>query len=110
MKPGYKTSEFWFTLVSFIFSGLFLLGFIGDSAYKDELIEQVSHGVESVVLIGGQLLILYKYVKGRAEIKKKIEDKKSETMKPTQVVTTEKQKQKSKKKPTNKKKPKNDKY
>jgi uncharacterized membrane protein YbhN (UPF0104 family) len=69
IKPGYRTSEFWFTLVSFIFSGLFLLGIIGDPAQKEELINNVSHGVESTILIGGQLLVLYKYIKGRTEIK-----------------------------------------
>jgi len=25
IKPGYRTSEFWFTLVSFIFSGFILI-------------------------------------------------------------------------------------
>lgn len=69
VKPGYRTSEFWFTLVSFIFSGLFLLGFIGENSQKEELISNVSHAVESCILIGGQLIVLYKYVKGRTEIK-----------------------------------------
>lgn len=68
-KPGYKTSEFWFTLVSFIFSGLFLLGVIGENSQKEELISNVSHAVESCILIGGQLLILYKYIKGRSNVK-----------------------------------------
>ena len=62
IKPGYKSSEFWFTLVSFIFSGLYLVGIIGDVSQKDELISNVSHAVESSILIGGQLLILYKYI------------------------------------------------
>lgn len=79
IKPGYKTSEFWFTLVSFIFSGLFLLGIIGDFDQKEELIRDVSHGVESCILIGGQLLILYKYISSRKEIKEKA---KEETTKP----------------------------
>jgi len=65
IKPGYKTSEFWFTLVSFIFSGLFLLGIIGDYSQKEELISTVSHGVESIILIGGQLVILKKYLSAR---------------------------------------------
>lgn len=69
MKPGYKTSEFWFTLVSFIFSGLFLLGVIGDYDQKEELISTVSHGVESIILIGGQLVILKKYLDARKEEK-----------------------------------------
>lgn len=70
IKPGYKTSEFWFTLVSFIFSGFYLLGLIGDNGQKEDLIRDVSHGVESIILIGGQLAILWKYVNSRKEIKK----------------------------------------
>lgn len=68
-KPGYKTSEFWFTLVSFIFSGLYLVGLIGDVSQKEDLIRDVSHGVESIILIGGQLMILYRYISSRAAIK-----------------------------------------
>jgi hypothetical protein len=69
IKPGYKTSEFWFTMVSFLFSGLYLLGVIGDIQHKDELISNVSHAVESCILIGGQTLVLYNYIKGRNHIK-----------------------------------------
>lgn len=69
VKPGYRTSEFWFTVVSFIFSGLYLIGLIGDNSQKEDLIRDVSHGVESVILIGGQLAILYKYINSRKEIK-----------------------------------------
>jgi competence protein ComEA len=76
MKPGYKTSEFWFTLVSFIFSGLFLMGVIGDYDQKEELISNVSHAVESVILIGGQLLILKKYLDSRKIEKTEIEKRK----------------------------------
>lgn len=72
IKPGYKTSEFWFTLVTFVFSGLFLIGLIGDPSQKEELIRDVSHAVESTILIGGQLLVLYKYIKGRNEIKSQL--------------------------------------
>jgi hypothetical protein len=70
IKPGYKTSEFWFTLVSFIFSGFYLLGLISDNGQKEDLIRDVSHGVESIILIGGQLAILFKYLNSRKEIKK----------------------------------------
>ena len=69
-KPGYKTSEFWFTLVSFVFSGLYLLGLIGENTQKEELITVVSHAVESIILISGQALIFYKYINGRNEVKK----------------------------------------
>jgi hypothetical protein len=81
IKAGYRTSEFWFTMVSFIFSGLFLMGIIGDYSQKEELIRDVSHAVESVILIGGQLFVLYRYVKGRNEIKKIIEEEELEKIK-----------------------------
>lgn len=75
MKPNYKTSEFWFTVVTFIFSGLFLMGFLTDYDQKEELISDISHGVESVFLIGGQLVVLYKYINSRN--KQKVEHEKT---------------------------------
>jgi hypothetical protein len=81
IKAGYRTSEFWFTMVSFIFSGLFLLGIIGDYSQKEELIRDVSHGVESIILIGGQLFVLYRYIKGRSDIKKIVEEEELEKIK-----------------------------
>jgi len=60
IKPGYKTSEFWFTLVSFIFSGLYLTGLINENNHKEELITVVSHAVESIILVGGQAWIFYR--------------------------------------------------
>lgn len=75
IKPSYKTSEFWFTLVSFIFSGLFLLGIISDHDSKEELISTVSHAVESCILIGGQIAIFSKYVQSRKQ--QKIEHEKT---------------------------------
>ena len=86
IKPGYKTSEFWFTFVTFIFSGLYLLGVIGDISQKDELISNVSHAVESVILISGQLVVLYKYVNGRNQIKQSW----SETASPEERKVVEK--------------------
>lgn len=70
VKSGYKTSEFWFTLVSFIFSGLYLTGILTENEHKEQLIEVVSHAVESCILISGQLIILYKYINSRSQIKK----------------------------------------
>ncbi len=70
IKPGYKTSEFWFTLVSFLFSGLYLIGIFGEDAQqKEDLIRDVSHGVESVILISGQVALLMRYSNGRKSIK-----------------------------------------
>jgi hypothetical protein len=81
VKAGYKTSEFWFTLVSFIFSGFYLTGILTENEHKEELISVVSHAVESVILVGGQAYILYKYVKGRGEIKKIVKQEELEKIK-----------------------------
>jgi hypothetical protein len=70
VKPGYKTSEFWFTLVSFLFSGAYLVGLIGDSTQKEDLIQETSRGLEATILIIGQLTVLFKYIKGRTDLKK----------------------------------------
>ena len=75
LKPGYRTSEFWFTLVSFIFSGLYLTGILAENDKKEELITIISHAVESCILVGGQLIILYKYVNGRTKIKQQFDEK-----------------------------------
>jgi len=111
VKAGYKTSEFWFTMVSFVFSGLYLMGIIGDFSQKEELISNISHGVESTILIGGQLLVLYRYVKGRSDVKKLVEQEHLEELKnsksPTKSSTTTKKpttvKKTTSKKPTTKK-------
>ena len=69
MKPGYRTTEFWFTLATFIVSGLFLLGLFRDESQKDELIIVISHAIESIFLIGGQAMIFLRYMQGRKEEK-----------------------------------------
>lgn len=70
IKPGWKTSEFWVTAVSFVFSGLYLVGLLNDNNQKEDLISESSRGVEAVILIIGQLTVLFKYIKGRTEVKK----------------------------------------
>ena len=75
-NKGYQTSEFWFTLVSFIFSGLFLAGVITESDTKDTLITVVTHAVQSIILIGGQSAIFYRYVQGRNKQKASEEHRK----------------------------------
>lgn len=70
VKPGYRTSEFWFTLVSFIFSGLYLVGLLDDNSQKEDLIQETSRGLEATILIIGQLTVLFRYIKGRTDIKK----------------------------------------
>lgn len=68
-KPSYQTSEFWFTLVSFIMSGLFLFGVISEPETKDQLTDVFTHVTESVILLGGQALVLSRYIKKRKEEK-----------------------------------------
>lgn len=70
IKPGYRTSEFWLTAVSFLFSGLYLVGLLDDHNQKEDLINETSKGVEAFILIIGQLTVLFRYIKGRTEIKK----------------------------------------
>ena len=68
-KPGYKTTEFWFTLVSFIFSGLFLFGVIDEPDTRDNLTDIFTHVTESVILLGGQAIVLARYIRKRKEEK-----------------------------------------
>jgi hypothetical protein len=101
VKPGYRTSEFWFTMVSFIFSGLYLMGIIGENAQKEDLIQETSKGLEATILIIGQLTILFKYVKGRTDLKKTWWS----TATPEERKIANRNNSKSKKKKTTKKKP-----
>lgn len=100
VKPGYKTSEFWFTAVSFVFSGLYLIGILKENDQKEQLIEIVSHAVESVILISGQVLILYKYVKGRNEVKKIYSSSKEEKLNDNSTRTKRKTTKTNKRKST----------
>lgn len=70
IKPGWKSSEFWLTAVSFIFSGAYLVGMLDDHSQKEDLITETSRGVEAFILIMGQLAVLFRYIKGRTEVKK----------------------------------------
>ena len=70
IKPGWKSSEFWFTAVSFIFSGLYLAGLIGENSQKEDLIQETTRGLEATILIIGQLTVLFKYINGRTDLKK----------------------------------------
>ena len=63
--PGYKKSEFWFTLVSFVISGLFIFGVITEADTKDDLISVSNHVVESIILIGGQFAFFSRYLSER---------------------------------------------
>lgn len=111
IKPAYKTTEFWFTLVSFVFSGLFLVGVLTDNEHKDELIDVTTHAVESIIMIGGQIALLYRYTKSRSRQK---EEYYRDIPSPRQqeeierAVRNSKENKKKKKKKKKNKKPKED--
>ena len=65
MKKSYQTSEFWFTIVSFVISGLFILGVITEPDTKDDLISVATHVVESIILLGGQFMVFSRYLNKR---------------------------------------------
>lgn len=46
------------------------MGIIGENSQKEDLIQETSKGLEATILIIGQLTILFKYIKGRTELKK----------------------------------------
>jgi len=109
LKPGWKSSEFWFTFVSFVFSGLYLVGLIGENSQKEDLIQETSRGVEAAILIIGQLTVLFRYVKGRTELKKlwwntASEDERKEVNKPVKPKVEPKPEVQPKVKPKKKKK------
>jgi hypothetical protein len=46
------------------------MGIIGENSQKEDLIQETSKGLEATILIIGQLTILFKYIKGRTDLKK----------------------------------------
>lgn len=109
VKPGYRTSEFWFTLVSFLFSGLYLCGLLDSNHQKEDLIQETSRGLEATILIIGQLTVLFKYIKGRTDLKKTwwsntTPEERTEVIKKTTKPTTTKKTPATKKTKTKKRK------
>ena len=97
IKPGYKTTEWWATLASVIFSGLFLLGIFNEKDQADELSNIAAHGIESCILISGQLFILYRYIAGRNQVKKMIAAKQTSESKDDKPIRTPRKPSKSSK-------------
>jgi hypothetical protein len=69
IKPGWKTTEFWLTLGTFIVTGSILTGMLAPER-KDTLINIISHSVESIAMVAGQTIMLLKYITSRQEAKK----------------------------------------
>jgi hypothetical protein len=53
-----------------MFSGAYLIGVLDDFNQKEDLIQETSKGLEAAILIIGQLTVLFKYIKGRTDLKK----------------------------------------
>lgn len=101
IKPGYKTSEFWFTLVSFLFSGAYLVGLLDNNNQKEDLIQETSKGLEALILIVGQLAVLFRYIKGRTEIKKTWWSNNSDPVQPSVIEEKKPQPKPKKERKTN---------
>lgn len=68
LKSGYKSTEWWLTLGTFISCGLVLAGVISkDNGDTTGAILQ--HVILSVSLVAGQVAVVYKYVSGRQKEK-----------------------------------------
>lgn len=64
IKSGYKTTEFWLTVGTFITSGLFLLGVIGPDT-RDSLTGTSHQTVETISMVIAQSAVLVRYISAR---------------------------------------------
>lgn len=71
---GYKTTEFWITLVTVISGMLFILGVVGPDG-RDTTAETGHHTVESVSMIAGLIGLGWQYLRGRQKLKEKVIDR-----------------------------------
>ena len=65
MKPGYKTSEFWLTLVSVVVGGAIGLGFLPSAEG-----EQLQSGLTAVITGVFTIIPIAVYIWNRATVKK----------------------------------------
>lgn len=79
LKPGYKTTEWWITLGSFLVCGFVLTGVVSQDN-QNTIAQIVTHAITSVGLVAGQVAIAYKYISGRNQ--RKLEVLKQEKEKP----------------------------
>lgn len=69
IKPGWKTTEFWLTLGTFIVTGFVLTGMLAPER-EQTLINVISHSVESIAMVGAQAVMLCRYMNSRKDVKK----------------------------------------
>lgn len=69
MKPGYKTTEFWLTVISQVVSLLVVLDVI--QASDAQLFhEAASNALVAAIVVVGNALVIIGYIKSRTELKK----------------------------------------
>ncbi len=79
IKPGFKTTEFWLTLGTFLVSGFVLTGVIAQGN-QDTIGQIVTHAITSVSLVAGQAAIVYKYISGRNKKKAAVTEDSSDKL------------------------------
>lgn len=68
MKSGYKTTEFWLTLLAQVFGGVVLFGVLS-GVEADSIVEAVGLLVKAVTGLFVALAPLIAYIKNRAAVK-----------------------------------------
>lgn len=68
IRPGWKTTDWWITLATFVVTGLVLTGVVSQDSSGDT-INVISHTVESVGMILAQWGIISKYLSNRHSLK-----------------------------------------
>jgi len=68
IKPGYKTTEWWVTLGTFLVAGFVLTGVISQDK-QDTLSQIMTHAILSVGSVGAVATSAWKYIKSRNEQK-----------------------------------------
>jgi hypothetical protein len=68
MKPGYKSTEFWLTVVAQVF-GLVLLFGVLTAEQSATLYDAIARIVEAVVALAAALVPLIEYIKARTGLK-----------------------------------------
>lgn len=78
-KAGWRTTEFWLTLGTFLVSGFVLTGVIAQGN-QDTIGQIVTHAITSVGLVAGQAAIVYKYISGRNKKKAAVKEDSSDKL------------------------------
>lgn len=73
-KPGYKTTEFWFALLPAQIMGMLVLFGVVTPEFQGVVLEQaplIGDWIDKIVGAGIVIATAFKYMKSRADVKKK---------------------------------------